>query len=458
MSEENEQYIYIQEEELEKLKYYEKQYFKIKNIESEKINQISHETELILKDKIERLQKRVVENQLYMYDLNGTIRYIEIENQRRLIEQSKKLDNLRDDLFNFIRKIPFNYFSELPLHLENFEKFIEKERKNISEIKSNLNILLDEKQKKYDTIKKFSEELTVLITETSKIPHEKFAPGKFKNIKKNLTDLVEDIESGFFESAINTARRAYRELNELRENVFSKEQEFITLHTLSIQSSEYLKELVIKNETHIMKFGNTINPSEINVDVDFWTNGKLKKLKNQIKAINSEIKINENNLSLDEIKDIIRVINSLKGNLEELIKDSRYNIISSQVIFNIAQKIADILKKQAFKIIESGYENEDQRKPYKLKMKHFSGSEYLFMISSEENLVGNPEEERRGFLKTNKISIYTYDDKNISEKIFHMRNNELLNLLKNEGLIIYEFKIINQDKKNKIYLSDVEPK
>jgi hypothetical protein len=421
-------YVCIEEEELNRLKYNEARLHAMKAVPREKINHIRQDVENQLREKLERVDRRHLELQQYVYDLNGTMRYLEIENQRKFSQQNEKIDLIRQEYFTLLRMERDEYLSLFEQMEQKFTVLIEetirdRQMMEVSQENKIGSILKD--QGRREKVKNFTAELAVLIRETVKIPHQQFAPGRFEKIKSQLQTAVEDINSGFFETALSTSRNAYWQLVELRSEVLQKEHELITLYSAINEVLAYLTEKAALNRKRTLDLGNSYENPEIEIDIDYWTNGEFSGYENEMKAFRNFLLKNEKQLSIEDLKDLIRKIEQAELRIAGIMERARENILSSQLRANIAQKTVQALKDQLFTVVDSTYENNDPRNSYYVKLKNRAGNEIVTIIKPVADQFGK-----------NEITIHFYDNKLVNQNTFHDRLSEITSAFSRHGLEI----------------------
>jgi hypothetical protein len=454
-------YVCIEEEELIRLKYNEARLHAMNSAPREKINHIRHDIEEHLKEKLERINRRQTEYEQYVYDLNGTLRHFEIETQHRFSEQNRKLDLLRQEYFSLLRMERDEYLSIFETQEKKLKSLLEEaklERQQVEISQQNkINSLLKENSLR-EKVKNFTEELAGLICETIKIPHQQFAPGKFDKIRDQLQTAGEDYNNGFFETALSTARSVYWQLVELRADVLQKEHELITLSSAVMEVLGYLIEKAALNRKRKLDFGQGNTGKEIEIDIDYWTQGQFSYYESEMKSYQRELLKDEKKISIEQLKDLIRQIEKSELQFSRIMESARENILASQLRANVAQKTAQALKEQLFSVEDSAYEGNDPRNSYFLKLKNRAGNEIVAVIKPVEGQFGK-----------NEISLHFYDNKLPNQNAFHDRALEITTALGRQGLEVGspqtvntvpkpEFRDLEKVRKGRMSLLDLKSK
>ncbi len=420
-------FVCVEEDELERLKYNESRLLSLQSIIPEKLDNVRNQVDQDMQEKLRRIEKRQLEYQQYVYDLNGDLRYFEIENQRRFQEQNQKFHLLRSEYFELLRRQRDEYIDIFQEQDKKFTNLVEQEkneRKNlINGLQGQINSILDDNIKKQERVKIFTEELAKLIDETEKIPHKRFAPGKLEQIKRYNQDAINDVKSGFPETALSTARNAYWQLVDLRTLVLQKEQEYLTYYSAAIESTGCLIEKAIANRKRKIEVGKGDKKKEVELEVDYWTKGELSQFQKETEDIKSELLKNERTLSVEQVKEIIKNIEKKESEINSIVEKARENILSSQLRANIAKKAVLALKEQLFTVDSSAYAGDDPRNAFFVKVKNRAGSEIVTIISPVEGEFGK-----------NELTIHSYDDKIVNQNALQDRAAEITGSLSKNGL------------------------
>jgi len=384
-------YIYIEENEFEKLKE-QVSYLETQLTSSEKLKNIYSEVEKELKDKISRVSKRNSENEMYLYDLNGHIRYIEIENQKFVKKQNQKFNNLRDEYLILLSEERDEYLQIFDEQDKKFNNLLEKEKIERQNLANALQIQLDsalrDSNRKQEKIKEFIDEISKFIILTEKIPHQRFAKGKLSEIKRYFQDVINDSNTGFYETALGTARNIYWQLIDLRNFVLQKEQEYITYYFTVLRTLKVLIEKANENKFQKIYINTSNKKKDFSFDTNYWSFEEYSQYQKKLENLYNQLVKNEKTFLVEDIKKMIEEIKEIESKFSETLVNSKNNILSSQIRFNIAKKINLILKKQFLIIISSGYKNNDFRNEYIIKLQSRGGIKVRIIIETIKNQFG----------------------------------------------------------------------
>lgn len=412
--------ICIDETEFENLKKDQMQLLSIKNINKSNLRDINTEIEEKIKYKIERVEKRQIEQEKYLYELNGEIRRNEIELQNKLKEQNKKLIMIRQEYLELFKKEKQEFLSIFMEQSNTIFKALESFKQiNNQSVDKEISELYQQVSKKKDRVLLFINDLKIISKSLENIPHQKFFPGKYEYAKSLLLEVIQDFNADFFESALTGARNCYKVLLELKEDVLKKEQEYIYLEGILSKEIKYLTKLLENNHKEL-KIDNKI----VSINISDFNLENINKSKRWVNNIEKLLE-NEYNYSIDELKLLIK---KAQENTDKLLKDSERiieQVISSQIRFNTANFLINVFDKLFYLPDSFGYTDSDYRKGYFISL--------INRLNNKIKIHIEPDKKNPANLKLRMKS----DDKNINIELIKKLIKDF-NLLKLEGLIDYQ--------------------
>lgn len=384
MDDNSQSFVCILEDEFERLKNSQDFLFEIQNASKERLNLIRLQVEKELKYKIDKIEIKYIEYQNFINELNGEVRLLEIENQRRLTNQDKKLDLVKNEYIDVIKKSVEHYSFLLEKQNDKLTSLIKQEKDNlnfsINNIKENLEYLIDNEKNKKEKVNIFLADVSKIFEDTIKVSNSRYYNDKKEEeLKRKLLDSFSDFKTGFYESSWKTAKELYWELTDIRNNIKEIEKKYFVL-----ESSIYELVSELLDQTDLSKnLKITINKSMI--DINYWSDGKLNIIRKDLIDIIKNVKENKYNIS--ELTDILRRINYYKNNFNKLIQNAKDKVILSQLKYNYAKKITDIMENLLFYPKESFYQNDDYRKDYILKFENVNKNTVEITISEKNNSI-----------------------------------------------------------------------
>jgi hypothetical protein len=260
-------------------------------------------------------------------------------------------------------------------------------------------------------------------TTISQLPIEKYFPDQIKMINDDISQSRRNIENGFYESGLVTVQNIIKNIEIIRN----------TIETMEIRQ-KYYKNICIAKLRELVELSDEIQSVPaigidgedlgIDIDVAYWSKGRLKKVIGQIEALMRQVESQGDYLDIDYFKEILtKVIPKIKLNLEEAVYWARKNVLSSQIRYNIASSVVQALAEQGFLLSSGSYDNRDQRCFYQVHMKHIDGSVVLVEVKEIDGEVG-----------ASQLDMENLDAKIRSEHELRQRAKEVAISLGNYGL------------------------
>ncbi|MFN8670722.1 MAG: hypothetical protein U0457_01405 [Candidatus Sericytochromatia bacterium] len=384
MEEEAESFVCILEEEFEKLQRAQNFLFDIQSASRERINLIRLQVEKELQYKIDKIERNYVQYQKFIGDLNGEIKLLELENQRRLHNQDKKFELMRAEYIEGIKGSIEHYTSLIETQNKKFNKIIKEEtsffKESLDNIKENLNYIVDTEKSKKEKVKLFLTDLGKIFEDTEKNNLDKHnLSKKIEELRRKFVDAMSDFQAGFFESAWNTAKSVYWEITDIRNNIKETEKKYFVLESAIYEVVSELLENIEGNKHLKITFLNK------KIDLNYWLNGRLNNIRKDLLDIIKNVK--ESKYNIYDLNDVLRKINYHKNNFPKLLQTAKENIIIAQLKYEYADKITKIMENVLFYPIKGEYFNNDFRNDYILDFENIQGNSCNFVISNDNKSI-----------------------------------------------------------------------
>ena len=361
---------------------------------------------------------RIIQNDL-PERLNEVRRQSERELQRRMQpveDRQRRCESAVKGLTSELRKVEREMVKLVSDERRQREQAVNHLQRQINDVTANV-------ARKQDIAHAFISDLTIILEETRKLPHERFAPGQMDAFQRNIRDARENLGAGISEAALSTAQKAYWELVDLRTLVRQRESEFIKTYQAALEEARAILEEARANRTYSLELGSGAEANTLEMEVDYWTHGELSALEQEIQSMERQLISGESSLSTEAVKDILLSLESDRSKIQEIVGKARDNILSSQLRFNVAETVVQALASQGF-VVEAGvYECNDQRNAYIAKVKNIAGTEIVTVIS--------PVGEEPG---KNRVSINSYEKTYVAEETLKQRAQDVVRLLAEDGL------------------------
>lgn len=404
MSDQEQSFVCILEEEFERLKRSQDFLLDIQSTSRDRVNIIRLEVERELKYKLEKIERNYLDYQMFINDLNGEVKHLEVENQRFQKNNDEKITFVRNEYFGLIKQSVEYYSSLLKKQNESLTSLIEKEKykltSEIKDINTNLNYLVNSEKNKEEKVRVFLSDLTKIFEDTEKINTSKFDKSEnIKELKRKLIDAISDFEASFYESAWITAKSIYWKLTDIRNEIKETEKKYFVIESAIYELiSELLNEIELSK-----KFKTTFSNSTQLIDLNYWSNGRVNILRKEL--LETLKKIKESSCNFDELNNIMKKTLFYKNTIKQIISNAKENILLSQLKYSYAQTITDELNNMFFYPIDSYYKDKDYRKSYELVLKNANDDTLKIEIYDEKKAIffkvtyENDDREKFNYLK-----------------------------------------------------------
>ena len=405
---------------------------------SDRIEEVRLQAEREYQQQLRPLEKRQQQFESSLNNLSSNIGQVEREMVQRDGLTQKRLQQQGNDFTKQLRQQRNDNQCQLQHQRQEYRRLIDEQGQHITNlveeecrhrVKAVNNLQQQIKQITADASRKqeiatsFVADLTKILNETSKLPHERFAPGQLDLVQRHIRDAGSNVNAGIPEAALSTAQEAYWKLADLRSLVLQKEAEFMMLHQAALEEVRtILEEARLHRHCKVNPEGAEVGDS-LEFEVDYWTCGELKAFEKDFQEIERKLVSQEKSLSTENLKEIIISMEDAEAKLIQIIKKARDGVIASQLRLNTAEMVVNALAPQGFDVDAGLYEGNDQRNAYVAKVRNRAGTEIVTVIS--------PVPDNNGRCR---VSIHSYDVTYVSAETLRDRAREVASLLEKEGL------------------------
>jgi hypothetical protein len=214
--------------------------------------------------------------------------------------------------------------------------------------------------------------------------HERFTPGRFEKILRNLNYAENNLNQGFSESCLQTSQQMYLELYDLN---IELEQHTLQWHTLFGETYSAINELIAQmtSNADIRALGLSGEELPDYINLDFWTNGRFQHLLEHCRQLTIYMVQDQNILTFEDIQRInSQILPTIRETFEKIIFDARLNALNSQLRMNIAEKALQALENHGFVLDEAGYSDNDMRSQFNAHLECPDGSQVLIQVLPTE--------------------------------------------------------------------------
>ncbi len=420
MSGEKRTYVSVEERELQRLREQESRLRTVNRDLPERLNAIRQQAQREMQNRLAPMEARQQRQEKMVKGLQSDLCRLEKDTQQRLARQHREFtDSLRQQRGEYLR-----LFEQQD---RKFTGMVENERRErqaaVRDLQNQINVIVADADRKQAAAAAFVSDLSKIMQETANLPHDRFAPGHMENIRRHAEDANRSLNAGMPEACLSTAQKAYWDLADLRVLVLQKEREFMFLHQAAMEEARAILEEARANRQYQLEVGEGTERDVFSLEVDHWTDGDLSAYEKQIADLENYLREGENNLSTEQVRDILEQLESLKPRMPEIVEHARQNILASQLRSNIAELAVESFQREGFSVDDAAYEGDDERNAYVVKMKNRAGSEVVTVISPVQGEFGK-----------NTVSVHSYDELFTDEITLQQRAKELVGMLNEEGL------------------------
>jgi DNA repair exonuclease SbcCD ATPase subunit len=249
-----------------------------------------------------------------------------------------------------------------------------------------------------------------LISYLNTLNHKFFLPDEFKKITSKYKQIEEWFKTKTFQAVISSSDELKDKVVEVINNLRELEEKWLlSYNELDLNLSDliafYKSTDKLSLDLNVEILG-TKSEGMVEAKVDFWTEGKLSKVKEQINSLIRELKSKNNNLSQTEIDQANSKIPEIKNKISELIEETKAKIISSQNRAAQLNKIAQAVTLQGYQLSDHTYDESDERKSIRAKFSDHLGNDIVVIISPTENDFSSNNVDIHFFETTNDETLY----------------------------------------------------
>jgi len=292
---------------------------------------------------------------------------------------------------------------------------VAKNKEKIQKIIADIN---KEKETKKELALYWINNLNAQIDMINSLEHEKFKPGELNRLITQIELAKKNYESGIYEAAITTLQERYIDAVELFEEVFVLQKEFEELKSKALENLDELK--AILEAQRVVEY--ELEGERIEVDVDYWSEGRLSEIEKEILSLEKEI--NDKNTSTQRLREILKYQEKLKEELINLSEKAKHNLFMYQARVDSANDIIDILDEMGFETVDNALLGDDKRKSLFVKFENESEEEIMVILS--------PKDDKN-------IANIMFDIESTNPKFKDLRLNNILKELNKKGVRVENF-------------------
>ncbi|MGH3901240.1 MAG: hypothetical protein ACRDTA_23920 [Pseudonocardiaceae bacterium] len=262
-----------------------------------------------------------------------------------------------------------------------------------------------------------------LIEQT--LPHERYAPGRLRQLDTRLGTAAANLDQGMFEAALAGGQDAFHELSELRLDIELRHREWSVLRTAASEALIVLQAMIEQSAHQPVRDEEGRQLPGVNMDVDHWSRGELGQLRAEVGASLSAVLTDAVSMSVDELRAVIETdAPRYQRRLDETVEQAEERLIASQLRVNVADEVVTTLDEVAGYLLDGGqYAGKDQREAFYATMTHPNGNEIVVEVAPEP-----------GGSSGSRLRVLSYDHDVGAEEQRRARATEIARQLRMRGL------------------------
>jgi hypothetical protein len=241
-------------------------------------------------------------------------------------------------------------------------------------------------------------------------------------------DIQENIHSAAYEAALATSQDFLRRLSVYRSMLDVIYVDWFSKYQQVVNQCVQINNNLFQHQSFqpVTIEGETLDRQE---DTNFWSHNIYRSLWDEFKSITDRINSDDTPLTSQELNEFQSfVLPDFLRRLSDCVSSARFEMVSSQLRYQLANRVLFALVQQGFKPVEGNYANQDYRKGYFAKARSVDGDEIVIEIT--------PGEED---ICQNQVELISLDSKLRTETELIQRANEIRNSILSPELNVTQF-------------------
>jgi hypothetical protein len=358
--------------------------------------------------------------------LSKETRELERSTNRRLAEQASQLRSELASEAGALRKETRTLLAAQDARLRSMVEAERQERtRQVAELKADVGELQQDRKRALGAARTWlSDARTLADYIATQLPHARFAPGELAALERRLEQADDNVRAGLGEAGLASAQSIYHDLSDLQVTVTTAENRWLLARDAASSAVVLLEALVTDNALLRGVDESGAELSDVDLDVDFWTNGGLTELHREVDSLLAQLRADDCPLSTEELRRIAaETVDEFTERLADLVQAAKMRQLASQLRVNIADTIVDNLIDNNYELVDGTYAGEDYRGAFFAKVTHLDGSEVVVIVEPTQHDD-----------VSSLVRIESFDTDTASEEIRQNRARELAAGLRRSGL------------------------
>ncbi len=353
------------------------------------------------------------------------VSYVQITDREydKFINSAREVENIESRVQHQLDKQEHQLRSDFNNQMKQIKYKSKQQEINIQRLDNRLDNLVEsieakETNKRNQALSWLDEAKDALVTIDS-YRHNKFSPNEYRKLQQKLEFSSINIENEVYEASISNSQSLWQEACELKVRLEEFENEWSSYFEEAVKSNTTLIATCDAQTTLKLAFDIDDGSEELVVDIDFWCDGELYKLK-ELALIQQTLLKHSENIEVKDFKELIQKSTQYQADVRGLTQKAKEAIILSQLRSDMASDIINSLDDSGFTLEDSCFEGDDERASIHLKMTNIRGDEVVTIITPLSN-------------KENKLDIHFFDK--VSDETFKQtRLQNMIDRLSQSGV------------------------
>lgn len=354
--------------------------------------------------------------------------------QNRINSRIDEVDDRLDDTEATLKDQRSEYTSLIASQRQQFNQKLTQERQVREEQLASITTQMETMQSSQDAQQRFAKDLfqdvkKVLMAAESTYEHDRFAPGKIKELKQQLQGCAALAANGMWQSVAAVTQSVYSELCDLRLTLSHLKDEWVLRKAAAIES---LDKALIQAEGYrrsTLTMSIEQGEAKCEFDVDRWTKGDLSEFEALAKSLKTQV---ENNaLTPDVMIQVEQKLVTLPEMLEAIVSKGKAALIASQHRVQMGSQVVEGLARCGYRLVDEEndavFEGNDDRNAFVVKLRNGADDSIVAVIAPQEGDV-------------NLLSLNTFSQTLVDEESSRQNGEAVAEALQEIGIQVGEMK------------------
>lgn len=253
------------------------------------------------------------------------------------------------------------------------------------EISQKLNALIASGEKTSTQANTYIVNLKKIVYEIEKLNPDVFEPKTHWEISRLLEQAKDNIKSGCYQAALINSQYGIGKASELLTKLIVQNELYDNSLLKALVEADSLKTKIDAFDTKAegaIAFDVDGEKLEYEYDISHWSEGAFDSIKAEFNHIYKQIiEAKEQKISIEVLNAFIKAIEDLKIRLEECDMNARKELLGSVQAQETAGRLCDSLLANNWELEEYGFDEDDDRNPYKMTYKDGAGNQIAIVVS-----------------------------------------------------------------------------